>query len=103
MTRAYGTSIPHLESPDIETVPIARFSRGIEDSIADKAERASFLRMKADEKENGAVSKLEQRIEKEIKKTPKKARKYEGKLSVSMDFDDAIRLAIQVKTRQGDE
>lgn len=49
---AYGTSIPHLDPTDIATTPIVRLSQGLENEIADKAERAVFLRAEADQLEN---------------------------------------------------
>ena len=66
LRNAYGTSIPHLESPDIADIPIPRLAEQAENDIADAAEKASALRMKADKEESGAIAKLEREIEHEI-------------------------------------
>jgi len=75
ISRAHGTSVPELDPEDIEGLPIPRLASDIEGEIADMAERSSELRMKADEKENGAVARLEQELERRIgapaRKSPK--------------------------------
>ena len=59
VSHAYGTSVPELAPEDIEQIPIPRLEQSVEDKIADAAEEASDLRMRADEQENRAVAKLE--------------------------------------------
>ena len=59
VSRAFGTSVPHLAPEDIEQLPIPRLACDVENEIADAAEQASELRMRADESENAAVAKLE--------------------------------------------
>ena len=66
VSRAYGTSVPELAPEDIEQLPIPRLAPQIEDEIADAAERASELRRKADEIENGAVFRFEDELEREL-------------------------------------
>lgn len=72
VSRAYGTSVPELAPEDIERLPIPRLARQVEHEIANAAERASELRVKADKEENGAVSKLEAELEKELGIAPDK-------------------------------
>lgn len=72
VSRAFGTSVPELAPHDIEQLPIPRLARQVEDEIADAAERASELRVKANEAENEAVSRLEKELERELGITPKK-------------------------------
>lgn len=62
VSRAYGTSVPELAAEDIERLPIPRLAKQEEDEIADAAESASELRMKANEEENHAVLKLESEL-----------------------------------------
>ena len=59
VSHAYGTSVPELAVEDIEGLPIPRLAVQQEEEIADAAERASELRMKANDEENEAVAKLE--------------------------------------------
>lgn len=49
---AYGTSIPHLDPVDVETIPIPRLAPDVEKEIADLAEKAVELRAEADRIEN---------------------------------------------------
>lgn len=94
LRNAYGTSIPHLESPDIAEFPVARLAKSKEDEIADAVEKASELRMKADENENGAVARLEEELEAELEKSGEK--KKHGPLRIPLDFDEAMKRAVQV-------
>ena len=66
VSQAYGTSVPELSPRDIERLPIPRIGREVEREIADAAERASHLRLTADDKENDAVRRLEAELEKRI-------------------------------------
>ncbi|MGE3176772.1 MAG: hypothetical protein AB7G23_19120 [Vicinamibacterales bacterium] len=66
ISRAHGTSVPELSPEDIEELPIPRLAGNQEDEIADMAERASELRMKANEKENGSVARLERELDRRI-------------------------------------
>ena len=59
VSKAYGTSVPELAVEDIERLPIPRLAVKEEEEIADAAERASELRMRANDEENEAVAKLE--------------------------------------------
>ena len=63
---AYGTSIPHLEPEDIETIPIVRLSGSIESEIADKAEKASALLSEADRLENELANNAEEVLDRFI-------------------------------------
>ena len=74
VSQAYGTSIPHLASEDVERLPIPRLTRMLENEIADAAEQASELRMRADEWENAAVAKLEGELAQELGLKPDKRR-----------------------------
>lgn len=59
VSQAYGTSVPELAVEDIEGLPIPRLAVKQEEEIADAAERASELRMRANDEENEAVARLE--------------------------------------------
>ena len=59
VSRAYGSSVPELAPEDIRQIPIPRLKREVEDEIADAAEQANELRRRADERENGVVTRLE--------------------------------------------
>jgi hypothetical protein len=74
LSQAFGTSIPELAPEDINGLPVVRLARGVEDGIADYVERASELRMKADEKETGAVDRLERELERRIGSPARKPR-----------------------------
>ncbi len=52
---ASGTSVPHLDPPDIREVPIARFDPKHEDAIADLSDEATALSAEADRLESAAV------------------------------------------------
>ena len=69
VSQAYGTSVPELAAEDIERLPIPRLAVKQEEEIADAAERASELRMKADEEENEAVARLESELKKALGQT----------------------------------
>lgn len=62
VSRAHGTSVPELDPVDIEALPIPRLADSLEREISDLAERASELRMEADECEDGVVARLEQEL-----------------------------------------
>ena len=94
VSQAYGTSVPELAPGDIELLPIPRLTGQVEDKIADAAEQASELRMKADKDENGVVSKLEDELEKELGIAPSKER--HGPLKIPMPFDEAMKRAVKV-------
>ena len=63
VSRAYGTSVPELAPEDVEQLPIPRLDKGLEDQIADSAERASELRVEADRIESLAVTALQAELE----------------------------------------
>ena len=63
VSRAYGTSVPHLASEDINQLPIPRLACEVEDEVADAAEQANELRREADARENEAVYRLEGELE----------------------------------------
>lgn len=44
---AYGSSVPHIDPSDVESIPIARLDEKLEGQIADLAEEASRLRSEA--------------------------------------------------------
>ncbi len=91
---AFGTSIPHIAPEDVATIQVVRLSEDAEDEIADAVEKASELRVKADEKENGAVARLEEELEAELEKSGGK--KKHGPLRIPLDFDEAMKRAVQV-------
>ena len=66
VSRAYGSSVPELAPEDIERLPIPRLARRVEEEIANMAERASELRMKADIDENYAIAILEHELTKNL-------------------------------------
>ena len=66
VSRAYGTSVPELAPKDIEGLPIPRLKRRVEEKIASMAERASALRLKADNEENDTVASLEKAVQKQL-------------------------------------
>ena len=89
LSRAFGTSVPEIDASDVAGLPVARLDNAIENKIADAAETASDLRMKAKQKENGAVAKLEKRIDEALGVE-------RGPVKVNVPFDEALRRAIQV-------
>ena len=60
---AYGTSIPHLDPGDVKTFPVVRLDEGLENEIADCAEKAVRLRDDADELENQLAADAEKLID----------------------------------------
>jgi type I restriction enzyme, S subunit len=52
---AFGTEVPEISPWDVRDVPVIRLDPRTEDEIADRIERASALRMQADEEENAAI------------------------------------------------
>ncbi len=63
---AFGTEVPEIDAGELTAFPVARLAAAQENAIADRVERASLLRMKADEKETEAVARLEERIEEKL-------------------------------------
>ena len=92
LSRACGTSVPEIDASDIGGLPVARLDDAIESESADAAEAASDLRLKATQKENGAVAKLEKRIDDALLAEGVER----GPVKVNVPFDDAIRRALQV-------
>lgn len=45
---AYGMSIPHLDPADVALFPVVRLSRGVEDTVADLAEKAASEQARAE-------------------------------------------------------
>ena len=72
---------------DIATIPVVRLELAVENEIADSIEKAAGLRMKADEKENGAVSYLEAELARELEKSRNKEK--QGSFRVPVKFDQA--------------
>jgi type I restriction enzyme, S subunit len=60
---AYGTSIPHLEPGDVETIQVPRFDRKQEDAIADLVEEAARLRAAADDLEDKITARADKTVE----------------------------------------
>lgn len=56
---AYGTSIPHLDPPDVAACPIVRLGSSVENTIADRMEETINLRAEADEMENALAADAE--------------------------------------------
>ena len=56
---ASGTSVPHLDPPDVREIPIPRFDAAREGEIADLADEANRLSAKADRLETAAVEAAE--------------------------------------------
>ena len=59
---ASGTSVPHLDPPDIREVPIPRFDSAAENEIADLSDEATRLAAEADRIETTAVRAAENAI-----------------------------------------
>lgn len=59
---ASGTSVPHLDPPDIRDVLVPRFSQAQEDEIADLSDEATALSAEADRLETAAVRAAEMAI-----------------------------------------
>lgn len=62
----YGSSIPHLDVTDVETLQIVRLEPSIEDAIADLAEQGAALLAKADLLENDIAADAEAIIDRFI-------------------------------------
>ena len=92
LSRAFGTSVPEIDASDITELPVARLGESVENEIADAAEAANELRMKAKRKENGAVERLEKRIDDALAIEGVEG----GPVKVNLPFDEAIRRALQV-------
>ena len=60
---AFGTEVPEIDPGELSSFPVIRLGAAKEAAIADRVERASLLRMEADQKEREAVARLEKRIE----------------------------------------
>jgi hypothetical protein len=60
---AYGTSIPHLDPGDVATIPVLRLAEKLENSIADRMEKAVALRAEADAIESSIASRAEKVID----------------------------------------
>lgn len=69
LRHAFGTEVPEIAPDDVLELPIVRLPRKSEDEIADRMERASELRIEADEKENAAVGRLEAELARELEKS----------------------------------
>jgi hypothetical protein len=63
---AFGTEVPEIGASELSAFPLVRLERAQEIAIADLTERATLLRMQADEKENRAVARLEGRISEKL-------------------------------------
>lgn len=66
---AHGTSVPEIAPEDLLNLEVPRLAQDIEGEISKLAEEASRLRMEADNKENGAVARLEEALEAELEKS----------------------------------
>ncbi len=60
---AFGTEVPEIPAEDVRDFPVVRLAVDEETAIADRVERASALRMAADEEENAIVTLVENIIE----------------------------------------
>lgn len=56
---AFGTEVPEISPEDVEDFPVIRLGAEIETEIANRVERASALRLQADNEENTAVALVE--------------------------------------------
>jgi len=63
---AFGSEVPEIAPEDVAGFPLVRLPSAAEDKIADKMERASTLRMQADQQENAAVESLEKDLERRL-------------------------------------
>jgi hypothetical protein len=64
---AFGTEVPEIDPGELAAFPVVRLGGATEAAIADRVERASILRMNADQKEREEVAQLEKRIEDRLK------------------------------------
>ena len=60
---AYGTSIPHLDSADLQSVKVPRLTSGIEDAIADLMDESVNTSAKADQLEIEATRLAQEQID----------------------------------------
>ena len=60
---AYGTSIPHLDSADLQSVKVPRLTSGIEDAIADLMDESVNTSAKADQLEIEATQLAQEQID----------------------------------------
>lgn len=93
LRNAFGTSIPEIDPDDLGTVPVSRVGQRLEGRIAEKTEAASALREKARKHEDGAVAKLEKRLDDALTAEGVEG----GPVKVNLPFDEAIRRALQVE------
>jgi hypothetical protein len=63
---AFGSEVPEIAPEDLAGFPVVRLPSAVEDEIAEKMERASSLRMEADQQENAAVQSLETDVERRL-------------------------------------
>lgn len=63
---AFGSEVPEIAPEDLAAFPVVRLPSAAEDEIAEKMERASSLRMQADQQENAAVQSLETDLERRL-------------------------------------
>lgn len=66
LRNAFGTSVPEISPEDHSEFPVVRLADAAENEIADKAEEASRLRMKANTEEDAAVALVEEFIEQTV-------------------------------------
>jgi hypothetical protein len=59
---AFGTEVPEIAPDDLKDFPVIRLKPSAEDEIAQCVEKASHLRMQADEEENAAAQFVEKQI-----------------------------------------
>ncbi len=59
---AFGSQVPEIAPEDLRTFPVARLSRGAENAIADRVERACQLRAEARAEEDSAVQLVEDEL-----------------------------------------
>jgi hypothetical protein len=59
---AFGTEVPEIDPDDLADFPVVRLGSATEDAIADMMERASELRLRANEAEVQAVNLVEQHV-----------------------------------------
>lgn len=60
---AFGMEVPEIDPNDLSDFPVVRLGRDVETRIADLVERASGLRMDADDEENKVVLELDKHLE----------------------------------------
>jgi hypothetical protein len=75
---AFGSSVPELAPEDLREFPVARLEAAIEESIANKAERASTLRVHSDRQEDEAVHLVEEFVGGALQETLSRVRQPNG-------------------------